>query len=294
MALFGGEQRIENAGTDNEVRYYTLGDHAAARMITEDGEVEGKNTKHWEYMTDQYYNQEQDHYASYALRKRKNDDGTFSWVSDGHAAMAGAELAKQERREQARIAWHSIMSEDGRDIYEGTLAKAKRAIISEPGFMQDRTAPKVVFNTTDADEIADGKETFLKDGEIIGDDITVSRFKQIDKVDKELLLAFIAGAVGKSQEEVREIIADKGKIVVTSKDGTKKVDINLRGIEDIKKQAAESKSKKKTGGGGQQTPQNPPAGGAAGPTIITPPEGFGSGPRSTTIFGPDGRPLNTP
>ncbi len=152
---------------DGAAETYHIADHAAARLITQEGETEAKATGHLEYMTDQKFNAKTGHYESYILRKKTKEvkDGagnvtarTEMWVSDGEKDMAAAEIAKVESRKLAQMAWHSLVSSDGANFSEDIYRVAAVAMVENPGFMQQRQADFLVNGETQTDQVIKNKE----------------------------------------------------------------------------------------------------------------------------------------
>lgn len=145
-----------------------LKDHAAMRLITEEGESEGMNTGHLEYMTDMYFDNATGDYKFYDLKEQKIPlgDGTVitTMSSAGEAKMAGAEIAKKDSRTQARIAWHSLMSSDGKQFYKDVFSKVSKSISENPTFMQERTANMLVAGTTREEDLKDAQGNVVERG----------------------------------------------------------------------------------------------------------------------------------
>lgn len=184
--FYTGERKSAN---HDEAETYELKDHAAARMITEEGETEGKNVDHWEYMTDQKFNSKTGKYESYILRKKKDTLGGRYWSSDGEAEMAAAELAKKNSRTQAQIAWHSVMSANGKNFYADVFAKVAKAMAENPTFAQERTANMLIAGTTDENVLMKIRETFHKTGRLEVDKISADRLEKIKNVDPKAFAA---------------------------------------------------------------------------------------------------------
>ena len=155
-------------------------DHAAGRLITEEGEEEGMNTGHLEYMTDMYFDVEKGDYVFYDI----DDNGT----SAGEANMAAAEIAKRDSRTQSRIAWHSLMSRNGK-FTKSVFAKVAKAFVENPGFMQERTANMLIAGTTDVDQIKQIVDHFNATGELLIDDESKKRLETMMKIDEKATAA---------------------------------------------------------------------------------------------------------
>jgi hypothetical protein len=166
----GAQRNPADVADTQEVETYEIADHAAARLITQEGEEEGKHTGHLEYMTDLEADPKTGHYHSYALRKKYKyvqevDPSTgvvrnvrkAMWVSDGEKNMAAAEIAKVESRKLAQIAWHSLVSSDGKSFSEDIYRVAAVAMVENPGFMQQRQADFLVNGETQTDQVNNNK-----------------------------------------------------------------------------------------------------------------------------------------
>ncbi len=155
-----------------------LKDHAAMRLITEEGEEEGMSTGHLEYMTDFYFDAKTGNYMAYEL-----DESTEDLTSAGEAAMAAGEIAKRDSRTQARIAWHSLMSSDGKRFNKAVFTKIAKALTENPGFMQERTANMLIAGTTELKDLEPMINNFKNTGilDIKADD--VKRIKKMVEAD---------------------------------------------------------------------------------------------------------------
>ena len=242
-------------------------DHAAARLITEEGEVEGMNTGHLEYMTDMYFNNQTGHYEEYHM-----DDKTMK--SDGERLMAAAEIAKRDSRRQATIAWHSLMSADGKYFSEDIFRKVSKSVSENPGWMQERSANMLVAGTLDETKLDKIRETFLKTGDLdfrsLGAEkaqVIQERLAKMKAIDERAFISIVSRFVNDAspQSVDNRIIANNLKIngsPVPFKDETITTTKNKSGGRDKNQPAANN-----------QPQANP-----------TPPPG--------TIYGPDGRPIN--
>ncbi len=165
----------------------TLKDHAAMRVITQEGEKEGMDTGHLEYMTDMRFNEKTGHFEFYELSK--NDKG--EWVSKGDERMAAAEIAKRDSRTQAKIAWHALMSSDGKDFSGKIYQKVAKAFVENTGFMQERTANMLVAGTLDSDRLKYIQDNFRETGELDIDETSMKRLEEMMEVDEAATAAVI-------------------------------------------------------------------------------------------------------
>ncbi len=157
------------AGTSVAETYH-LKDHAANRLITQEGETEGKATGHYEYMGDQRANSETGEYESYALRKVYDPVGKkFMYISDGEREMEAGELAKEEGRKGAGIAPHSLSSSDGQNFSRANFAVWAKYVRDNPGFVKERMANFLVTGKTSAidDEVVRNVELFKTKNELV-------------------------------------------------------------------------------------------------------------------------------
>jgi hypothetical protein len=233
-------------------------DHAAARLITEEGETEGMATGHLEYMTDMYFDNKTGEYKFYAM---KDKDGMR--VSEGEEKMAGAEIAKKDSRTQARIAWHSLMSSDGSQVYKDVLAKVVKAVAENPSFMQERTANMLVAGTTDEAVLTKVREKFLKDNVLEVDDVSAKRLETIRKTDQKAFVAIVSRFINDAEKPAIEARVTEGfKIKNTltgttidadlgeaQKIATDKEDAKAAAGERAKKRQEEAKKRAAAGGG---------------------------------------------
>ncbi len=145
-------------------------DHAAGRLITEEGEEEGMNTGHLEYMTDMYFDVASGEYKFYKLRKVVDPTtGKEMFVSDGETVMAGEEIGKKDSRTQARIAWHALISSNGRDFSRAIFRKVAKAFRENPGFMQERQTNKLFTGKSSGDVVVAAQKAF-KDKKVLNVD----------------------------------------------------------------------------------------------------------------------------
>jgi len=196
-----------------------LKDHAAMRLITEEGEKEGMDTGHLEYMTDMYFNVKTGSYEWYAM----NADGS----SEGDSAMAAGEIAKKDSRTQSKIAWHSLMGSNGKNFNKAVYTKVSKAISENPSFMQERTSNMLIAGTTDSDKIKAIIDKYNDTGILEVDDVSAERIKQMGEVDEAATAAvfqrFLNEAKGPNFIEKR--LKEGIKIQVT---GGSRADINFK------------------------------------------------------------------
>lgn len=159
-----------------------LKDHAAMRLITQEGEKEGMDTGHLEYMTDMRFNETTGHFEWYDLDKNTTE-------SDGEKKMAAAEIAKKDSRTQAKIAWHSLMSSDGGYFSEEVYAKVAKAFVENAGFMQERTANMLIAGTTDTDKLRQIIEEYKNTGVLNVDAVSAERIEKMKQTDPKALAA---------------------------------------------------------------------------------------------------------
>lgn len=137
----GSQRNTADVAGKNIVDTYHIKDHAASRLIAQEGETEGRATRHWEYMTDQKANSKTGEFESYPLRKvYDSTNNRFMYVSDGESQMSAAEIAKEEGRQGARIAPHAIVSEDGSHFSRANYAVWAKLVRENPGFVPERNA----------------------------------------------------------------------------------------------------------------------------------------------------------
>jgi hypothetical protein len=189
-----------------------LKDHAAMRLITQEGEAEGMATGHLEYMTDMRVNEETGEFEFYKLSKDKNG----GWVSAGEEQMAGKEIAKKDSRTQARIAWHSLLSSNGKSFSKAVFARISKAIAENPGFMQERQANKLITGYTDGDIVDKNIESLTNDNIIRVSENMATVLKEMESVDEKatatLLQRFLNDS--KNDESIKSRIK-KGVIIET-------------------------------------------------------------------------------
>lgn len=190
-----------------------LKDHAAARLITEEGEIEGMNTGHLEYMTDMYFNHTSGHYEFYKM----NSEGR----SEGEERMAAAEIAKRNSRTQAGIAWHSLMSSDGKYFSKDVFAKISKAISENPPFMQERTANMLVAGTVKQEDVDQILAEYRKTGELKLDQRAYDRLKEMMSVDERATVAAISRFLNDASQPAIDKRMKEGAIKVTGHDPIK-------------------------------------------------------------------------
>lgn len=189
-----------------------LKDHAAMRLITQEGEKEGMDTGHLEYMTDMRVNEKTGHYEFYDLGK--NDKG--EWVNKGDERMAAAEIAKRDSRTQARIAWHALISSDGKDFSGKIFQKVAKAFVENTGFMQERTANMLVAGTTDSDKLKLIQDHFRETGELDIDETSMKRLTEMMEVD-EAATAAVIGRFMNDTKGVSDKLFKAGEIKIKGK-----------------------------------------------------------------------------
>ncbi len=220
-------------------------DQAALRMITEEGEENGKKTGHFEYLKDGVLRPN----GMYELRKdveyEYEADGTLVRDADGYPKVletspeqiaakndaaagrqfAAGEVAKMGDRAQANAAYHSFLSLSNRDkiIDKEFVESIARAIISNPGFMQQRTAPVVIFGSTTASE--EQKEHLKTNNKVLIDEEVLNAMQQIANAEGGggVLASMYSMAVHqKNDQKVTSKIMANSKITfdVKQADGT--------------------------------------------------------------------------
>ena len=179
-----------------------LKDHAAMRLITQEGEKEGMDTGHLEYMTDMRFNEKTGHFEWYELDE-EHAEKTGEWLSQGDVDMAGKEIAKRDSRTQARIAWHSLLSSDGQSFSKAIFLRVSKAIAENPGFMQERQANKLLTGHTD--------------GEVVDRNIELLRTSDTMEIDENF--ANVIGKMADADEKatatlIQRFLNDTGKEAV--------------------------------------------------------------------------------
>ena len=112
-------------------------DVAAMRLITEEGEDEGKKTGHFEYLKDVWFN-----FRTGAWEWRPTT-GDYSGAN-----FAKTEMSKMQSRPQAAAAHHSFMDlSDDANIDEAIFRVFATAAGENPSFMQERTAHQALTRT---------------------------------------------------------------------------------------------------------------------------------------------------
>ncbi len=242
MAMFGGELHREYVNKTNGTRKNKLGagdspddyeltetyhinDHAAARLITQEGETEAKATGHLEYMTDMVTEPGTGEYTSYALRRVKDDiTGKDMWVSDGEKNMAAAELAKYEGRRGAQIAWHSIISSDGQNFSKDNFAVWVKYVKDNPGFLQERMANKLITGSASAtdQQVVDNAKSFRQNLTLNLESNFAKNLKIMWEMDQEATKTLLAKFSGLKRGDKGDTLDNRlatGKIVIKDNQG---------------------------------------------------------------------------
>lgn len=293
MAMFG-------VSTDSH-GHQTLKDHAAMRLITQEGEKEGMDTGHLEYMTDMRFNEQTGHYEFYDLKADENDQ----WVSQGEIDMAGKEIAKRDSRTQARIAWHSLLSSDGQSFSKAIFARVAKAISENPGFMQERQANKLLTGSTDVPVVEQNVESLRSDNELLVDENFASVISKMAQTDERATATLIQRFLNDTSKEAVDKRMKNGvniRIVKRDKDGniTERADSTTtvgfpRGKADLEtksKPVKEAEEKKKNEDQARHEALLKAIQGLAGGRGGTPPPTGAPPMPAGTILGPDGKPLN--
>lgn len=235
LAMFGEDMRTETDENGVERTIVSFKDQTAGKMIADISEVNGKSTKHAEYMSDEIYDAQANHgtggYAFYDLEFAKevvDDLGTHQVGADGRALSgryigqlitknhAGAvhsrkEVAKWGSREQAGVAPHALM-----DMASGKLDKEMFQVISKamsenPGFAQERTANLLLTGTDDPAKLRQVIETYKRTGVLEVDEKAYTRIQDMMSVSPDGLAAIIARFINKGDKDGARAVRE-GKV----------------------------------------------------------------------------------
>lgn len=167
VAMFGGAMhKGTDAKTGEATLDFELADHEAARLITQEGEVEGLAVGHLEYM-DMMYDTGKGEYEAHKLRKIQEkiwdqatgtmkSTGRMIWINDGGKNKQAVEIAKRNPREQlAHMSPHALMSSDGKSYNLSVWEKVSSGIAESPTHVPDRLVDRLVAGWLPADQIND-------------------------------------------------------------------------------------------------------------------------------------------
>lgn len=171
-------------------------DTAAMRMITEEGEREGKDTRHFEFMRNFLFNIQQgewnESFDRELFEQGKNSEGDL---------FANVEASKMTSRQQADAAWHSIMdgAVKGRRLNKGMFRVLSKAWWENPMFSQERVANKAIFNETDGMS-KQQKDHYEENGKILVNEDNARFIKDMAGVDAKGMIGLYARSVNRAKD----------------------------------------------------------------------------------------------